>query len=468
MARLIVNCRYVKPCYSVRRSNYIRYLGTRPNAEKTNFPPNSPATEKQIALIAKLQKVIPNFTKSLEYTDYKASPSAAIASELINEMIEHNMDLVDEKSILMKYIAERPRSERIFNHGLFNEHNQPIVLKQAQDEVANHPGNVWSLVFSLHREDAERLGYDNAAVWQKLIKEKMGTLSSSLNIPMENLRWYAAFHNESHHPHIHMVIFSSNPTKGFLAKHGLAEIKSSFAQKIFEDENLYRYKQKTQVRDELRRTAQREIALIVEQIKSSSFHNLQMEEKLLKLSEQLKHHKGKPVYGYLTQTNKKLVNEIVAELGKEPHIAELYSRWCILQNDIVSTYKLNPDSPPPIEVQEEFKPIKNAVISEAVRLQSDRIHFAKGRDVILVAKEEKFETKETISATAQETVPETDTGQTPAVSPQGVAVLKLLRYLSRIIQDDCRNKQRQAEHISADKKLHRREAEKKQALGIKL
>lgn len=166
------------------------------------------------------------------------------------------------------------------------------------------------------------------------------------------------------------MIFSSDPTKGFLAKHGLSEIKSSFAQKIFEDENLYRYKQKTEVRNELRKTAQREIALIVEQIISSSFQNSKMEEKLLKLSEQLKHHKGKPVYGYLSQTNKKLVNEIVAELGKEPHIAELYSRWCILQNDIVSTYKLNLDAPPPIQEQEAFKPIKNAVISEAKKIKA--------------------------------------------------------------------------------------------------
>ena len=85
------------------------------------------------------------------------------------------------------------------------------------DELNAHTGNVWTAIVSLRREDAERLGYDNGSRWRDMLRSQTQTLSENLKIPMSNLRWFAAFHNESYHPHVHMIVYSTDPTEGYLS-----------------------------------------------------------------------------------------------------------------------------------------------------------------------------------------------------------------------------------------------------------
>ncbi|MBO5411857.1 MAG: hypothetical protein J6A38_02075, partial [Clostridia bacterium] len=46
--------------------------------------------------------------------------------------------------------------------------------------------------------------YDNANAWRTLLRSQASNLADSMGIAIEDLRWYAAFHNESHHPHVHL------------------------------------------------------------------------------------------------------------------------------------------------------------------------------------------------------------------------------------------------------------------------
>ena len=83
-----------------------------------------------------------------------------------------------------------------------------MVLGQVQNQVADHKGIVWTHVISLRREDAARLGYDSAVQWMALLRSKRAMLCKHMKIDSANLKWYAAFHNESHHPHVHLLVYS--------------------------------------------------------------------------------------------------------------------------------------------------------------------------------------------------------------------------------------------------------------------
>ena len=96
---------------------------------------------------------------------------------------------------------------------------------------------------------------------------------------------------------------------------------------------------------------------------------------LLKLSEQMKYHKGKKVYGYLPQAGRNLVNAVVDELAKEKDISALYDLWCEQRDAITCTYQDTPEQRIPLSQNKEFKAIKNAVIQESLNILYDRITF---------------------------------------------------------------------------------------------
>ena len=95
----------------------------------------------------------------------------------------------------VEYIAQRPRAERRGSHGLFSEEESPRVLSYVVQEVAEHGGNVWMPIISLRREDAARLGYDNAASWKELLTRLAPELAEQMKIPLEHFKWYAAYHD---------------------------------------------------------------------------------------------------------------------------------------------------------------------------------------------------------------------------------------------------------------------------------
>ena len=295
-----------------------------------------------------------------------------------------------QKKNYMDYIAARPRAERVSGHALFSGTGEPITLSQVAEEVANHPGNVWKPIISLQREDAERLGYDNAQAWKNLLSGYAVEMAQAMKIPLEQFRWYAAFHDESHHPHVHMVCYSADGKSGFLTKEGLAKIKSGLAKEIFRQDLTEIYSRQTQRRNDLTKNAGETLKELVQQMQAGALENEKIGELLLLLAEKLKGANGKKQYGYLKAPLKDLVDEIVEELAKAPCVAEAYGLWYELREDVLRTYKDTMPERLPFSQQKEFKRIKNLVIQEAVQLGEYLGYFSPG-EAMAEAEQEELE-----------------------------------------------------------------------------
>ena len=372
MPRLIFKCPYIKSGTSAATAhleNYVKYMATRSGVERID-PGRSewPATSKQKKMVEQILRDFPLSRGMFEYEDYAAEPTRANASEFITRALEDNYDQIAKKDNYLKYIATRPRAQRVGSHGLFTGEEDQLVLAQVAEAVAAHPGNVWLPIISLRREDAARLGYDKAEEWKALLSKYAMEMAEAMKIPWEDFRWYAAFHDEAHHPHIHMVCYSADPSKGFLTTQGIAQIKSGLAKEIFRQELTELYQKQTQSRNTLNEDARSVLEQLIEQMWSGAVVNHRMEKLMEHLAERLRHTGGRKQYGYLKAPLKAVVDEIVDELTKEPCVAAAYALWYELREDVLRTYK--DDLPPrlPLSQQKEFKRIKNIVIEEAVTL----------------------------------------------------------------------------------------------------
>lgn len=375
MPRLIFKCPYLKPDQqrsAARRENYVRYIATRERVEFVSHSgSDGPATEKQKNLAEKLLRDFPHCRELFEYEDYLASPTCRNASEFITRALEDNFDKISRRENYVGYIASRPGAERTGSHGLFTGANDPLVLTQVAETVANHPGNVWLPIISLRREDAARLGYDNAGQWKALLSSYAPQIAEAMKIPLERFRWYAAFHDESHHPHIHMVCYSSDCKTGFLTKEGIAQIKSGLAKEIFRQDLTEIYQRQTERRDALTQESQDVLQRLIEQMRDGTLENPKIEQLMLELAERLKTTSGKKRYGYLKATLKAIVDEIVDELEKDPRLSATYELWYQMREEVLRTYKDDLPERLPLSRQKEFKRIKNLVIEEAVRLSHE-------------------------------------------------------------------------------------------------
>ena len=275
MPRVIVTSRYLKKGASVKRGNLVKYIATRETVAA--YSPKEKiklATENQEQLIEQLLNVFPDGKETHEYDDYKISPTKENASELITELIERNSDQITDREIFVKYLAERPGVVKMGKHGLFSYGNEEINLAQAMKKVAEHPGNVWTHVVSLNRNDAERLGYTSPDMWRNLIMKNIGVIAEAQKIDLDKLCWYAAFHNTAHHPHIHLIVYSSDPKQGYLTKSGIDKIRSTLANDIFRSELQNLYHQQTVVRDKLRSEAKKMMTDLLAELQNKSCLNL--------------------------------------------------------------------------------------------------------------------------------------------------------------------------------------------------
>ena len=272
----------------------------------------------------------------------------------------------------MAYMATRPRVEKQGSHGLFTSAGKPVVLAQVASELDKHRGPVWTLIVSLRREDAQRLGFDSAARWRDLLRSQAITLAEGLKIPPTHLKWYAAFHNEGHHPHVHLIAYSTKPSEGFLTKQGMEKIRSALAQEIFRQDLVSVYERQTTHRDELRRVSREKVAGLVEQINRSGCENSQVYQLLRELAKRLSHVRGKKVYGYLRPDLKALVNQIVEELAKDKRVARLYDLWYQDKQAARNIYDERPIERVPLSKNQDFKPIRNAVVRAAVELDVEQ------------------------------------------------------------------------------------------------
>ena len=375
MSQLIVTSRYLKngnQKNKTKRRNYTKYIATRETVEIRSqkfVDRNANATKNQEQLINNLINDFPESKRYLEYEDYEREPTIENAGELISTIVERNADVVGNRQNFVGYMAMRPGVEKRGSHGLFNEKNEPIILNQAANEIAEHKGNVWSHVVSLRREDAVRLGYDNSDAWRELVKRHISDIAKAQNIPLCNLKWYAAYHDTTHHPHIHLLVYSTNPKQGFLTKAGIDKIRSAFANDIFHDDLQSIYQEQTVSRDELKAVSKNEFESIVNRIASNDHTDPQLEELIRKLYIQLQNVKGKKVYGYLPMEIKETVNKIFSELAKDENIRQLYDKWCSLERLKCKTYTQKEKELPSLTDNKVFQPVRNMIIRTVLNMK---------------------------------------------------------------------------------------------------
>lgn len=372
MAKLIFKVNYFKPNHPNSRGGYARYIATRDGVEKDDSHKLMlKATDKQEELIEKLTKDFPSSLGTDEYSAYKESPTVGNATDFISATIEDNLSSIINSPTYADYIATRPRAERIGSHGLFSSGDEPIVLSKVSEELNNHQGNVWTIIASLKREDAERLGFDNAARWKSMIGSQVCQIASNMRIPVENLKWYGAFHNEGNHPHVHIIVYSANPKEGYITKAGIDNLRSCFAQDIFAQDLQSLYEDQTEIRQKLKERFSELLKEILAEADGKEIDNVVIEQKLTLLSDKLKTTKGKKVYGYLSRDIKNIVDSIVDELAKDETIRELYDLWYDYKFRILGMYSSHRPIMKPLSDNQEFKSIKNAIIKEALNLNQD-------------------------------------------------------------------------------------------------
>ena len=372
MARLILKSPYLKCDGSHSVSGYLRYIGTRERVEL--LPDDRPPTRKQEQLVRKLVKDFPSSKELDEYLDYAEKPTKANASVFITRALEENWPEVQQSDGYMKYIATRPRAERLGDHGLFGDEDG-VDLEQAMLELDQYTGNVWTHILSLKREDATRLGYDNAKAWMNLLRTNRNDIAAAMNIHPNHFRWYAAYHDEGEHPHVHMMAWSTVPGEAYLTRDGIHKIKSTLTNQIFRQEMLHTYEQKSQSRDDLVREARHAIRKLTQEMARNICNYPEVEKLMQTLSAQLETVKGKKSYSYLPKSVKKTVDEVVDRLEEIPAVKACYAQWCALQSEVESYYHDKPREKKKLSQEKEFRQIKNAVIQEAERIRLGEITF---------------------------------------------------------------------------------------------
>ena len=369
MAKLIFTSRYIRDAPSEHLQNYVRYISTREGVEKADESKKSlPTTSAQKDLIRQLLKDMPESKDMLEYEDYRQHATIGNASEFITQALERNLDMAAMKENYVDYLANRPRVERIGEHGLFTDAGKPVILTEVQKEVSDHKGPVWTHVISLRREDAARLGYDSAREWMALLRSKRAMFSRHMKIDSADLKWYAAFHNEGHHPHVHLMVYSAKDNDGFLTKAGIEAMRSELAHDIFRQDFAQIYEGQNLARSSLKEKAAERMCLLADGMLQGVCESTIIGEKLQQLSGRLKNTRGKKVYGYLKADVKRLVDQIVDELAKDPTVSEAYRAWGEWQDQIRLAYSSKAPPLPALSSQKQLKSIKNMVIAEALKL----------------------------------------------------------------------------------------------------
>lgn len=472
MAKLVTKFKYLKPNRKVSAGGYAKYIATREGVEKINDTKKfAPATSKQKNLIEKILKDFPDSKDMFEYADYLEKLNQTSASDFISRVMEDYAYEISGRKAYANYIATRPRTEKFGSHGLFTDDGVQVQLSKVTEELDKHKGNIWTAIISIRREDAQRLGFNTGARWRDMLRTQTEALAKNLKIPMQNLRWYAAFHNESHHPHVHMIAYSTVENEGYLTQKGVENLRSSFAKDIFQQDLLCIYEKQTEHRDKLRAEARDIVEDLVSKINSEIYISASIQHKLLELADRLSQTKGKKVYGYLKLDVKAIVDSIVDEFSNDDRIKKLYDLWYEQKENTIRTYTDEIPDRIPLAQNKEFKSIKNAVIKEALKLNLTEDEIEKSENTDEESVSNPFEYEENTSA---ESVFDSGRGvlyphYSIKTNHNSVAVssLYLLRYLCNIIKNQLRFEEKQKAQRT-DKKLQQKINDKKQARGLKM
>ena len=305
-----------------------------------------------------------SFPQSCEYEEYKTysdEPSKSNATNFINAVTERND--VSRLDKLVSYIAERPGVEKLGSHGLFSQTDDKIDLNEAAEEVNNNGGTVFTHIISLRREDAERLGYNNAKAWRNLIRRNVTEMAVAHNISLSNMYRYEGFHDKDHHPHIHLIVYSRDGKQGWITKKSIEDMRSLFGNDIFRNEQYKLFQAETQQRD----LVKERVKGMLEDVISVFPVYEEMQVLFETLQKQLRDYTGKKVYGYLPKNIKETVNKIVAEFAKDEDVAELYAEWNKINREKLSLYYEKKEPDIPLEDNKEFRSLKNDIIRAAIK-----------------------------------------------------------------------------------------------------
>ena len=373
---------------------------------------------------------------------------------------------------LVSYMAERPGVVKLGKHGLFSQTDDPINLDKAAEEVGGHEGYIWTHIVSLHREDAERLGYNNAESWKSLVRRNVTTIAEAHRIPLSDLQWYAAFHDTGHHPHIHLMVYSTGQ-EGYLSKQSIDNLLSTFGNDIFQQEQYHLFQLQTGLRDDIKEKSEQKIRDLIAQAETESVPNEQLQFLFVKLRKQLDQHKGKKVYGYLPKQIKATVNEIVSHLATEPAIEELYKEWNKVNREKLSLYYENIDATVPLVDNKEFCSIKDMIIKAVMELPPD-VEVTHSE----ASKEDSDEESIRIYLRVYEenpvlNIPEVSGSAPIVIQPNTTehrdtlaAIREIIGALARLIGNKCMD-HHQVLQGQIDHRLKQQINEKKLALGLK-
>ena len=450
MARLIQKSGYIK---NGKASGYMEYVATRDGVEIIQS--TEPVTRKQERFIKRLLKDFPDAKELFEYSDYLQTPNRGTASAFIATTLDTHLHEVESESGYMSYIAQRPRAEKHGGHGLFGKADV-TDLKAAKAELEAHNGKVWTFIFSLRREDAERLGYNKAAAWRNLLRQESAAIAEAMRIQTNDFRWYAAYHDEGHHPHVHMMVWSAEPKKGYLTRYGIAVMRSKMTNAIFHEEMKELYIKKDAAYKESVQTARDALLMRITAMERSDCADPVIEQKLCELSQTLEQVDGKHVYGYLPKEVKAQVDEIVERLAQFPEVSDCYDQWWRLKDEIAGYYGRNTPPRQPLAQQKEFRTIKNMIIQQAETFrppvpEQAPIEAEPDEQQILPLPESLVTMPQSQAVTSQ-------------VKMEGGAVIQLLHHMSRVFRG---NMPIIPPVLRIDSKRRRRLMEKRMAMGHK-
>ena len=451
----------------------LKYMGTREGVEKLPLSQaKDPATKRQQSLIDTVLKRIPDAVQYKEYQDFLETGTRGSANAFLNTVLKQEEE-AEKVGKLVTYMAERPGVVKLGKHGLFSQTDEPIDLGKAAEEVASHEGYIWTHIVSLHREDAERLGYNNAEAWKSLVRRNVTTIAEAHKIPLSDLQWYAAFHDTGHHPHIHLMVYSKGQ-EGYLSKQSIDRLRSCFGNDIFQQEQYHLFQLQTELREDIKEKSEQKIRDLIAQAEAESAPTEQLQFLFVKLRTQLEQHKGKKLYGYLPKAIKATVNEIVAQLSAEPAIEELYKEWNKVNREKLSLYYENKDPTVPLEDNKEFRSIKNIIIKAAIEMPPD-VEIAHSG----VSKEDNDDEPIQICTRFHEEEPVLKipkaSDSTPIIIPHKEPVSRgtmavttgIIGALARLIGNKCMEHQR-ALRGQIDHRLKQQINEKKLAMGLKI
>ena len=370
MPRVIVKCRYYKSGSGKGLGGYMNYIATREGVEKpTDEQRAKPATEPQIEMIEVLLKENSSLKRTDEYRFFLKEKTVGTASEFISYALESRPELLGTEQYL-RYMATRPRvDKRGRTHGLFSSGGIDLNLDDEIRKLEAYKGNVYSVIISIKREDAQRLGYNSAGRWQSMIGANIDRIAKEHHIPLTSMHWYGAFHNESYHPHVHMLLYSTaENAPGYLSKRNIDNLRHLFGTEIFKDEIHEIYDRQTEERNRITQEMRERFKKLAEELRAGESVSEAFQERLVMLADRLNGVHGKKQYGYLPKGIKALVDEMVDMIAKDERVSELYDIWYQTKCSVYQTYTDKIPEKLPLSKEKAFKAIRNALVYEAAKL----------------------------------------------------------------------------------------------------